>query len=310
MKNPSEYFESKSNLLNKQPKLASGSDSRFAKPNGIINSTSSLSAVDEEMLSVLQGLYVGVAPKERQYQVPLEEEEEDLLTSAYMPKEAVPNPWDLFENSQTTMSNTKTMQNGVARAEDETNLVSTQGFGCNSNTAPVTNQDFIPNVRANKTYPLRKKHIPQKKTEEQLFDDIEEGPNFEQICNAEIQIIGCGVNELIYPIESYEECGFPQVMLNNILAKKYRKPMPIQKAVLRLFMDKPNDIVAHAQTGSGKSAAYLLPLIHQIHKIKSQYREGINRDSPYALVLLPTKELAIQIYNDAVAFSMGKPIFF
>uniref|UniRef100_A0A914D3U8 ATP-dependent RNA helicase n=1 Tax=Acrobeloides nanus TaxID=290746 RepID=A0A914D3U8_9BILA len=81
--------------------------------------------------------------------------------------------------------------------------------------------------------------------------------------------------------------------------------MPIQKAVLRLFMDKPNDIVAHAQTGSGKSAAYLLPLIHQIHKIKSQYREGINRDSPYALVLLPTKELAIQIYNDAVAFSMG-----
>lgn len=59
MKNPSEYFESKSNLLNKQPKLASGSDSRVAKPNGIINSTSSLSAVDEEMLSVLQGLYVG-----------------------------------------------------------------------------------------------------------------------------------------------------------------------------------------------------------------------------------------------------------
>ena len=66
-----------------------------------------------------------------------------------------------------------------------------------------------------------------------------------------------------------------------------------------------NDIIAQAQTGSGKSAAYLLPLISEIHKLKTLREEGLNRDSPYAIIISPTRELTLQLYENARAFSNG-----
>lgn len=61
--------------------------------------------------------------------------------------------------------------------------------------------------------------------------------------------------------------------------------------------------MGHAQTGSGKTAAFILPIIHKIQMHKEQINELSNPDSPYAIVLAPTKELAEQLGNDARSFA-------
>jgi superfamily II DNA/RNA helicase len=67
------------------------------------------------------------------------------------------------------------------------------------------------------------------------------------------------------------------------------------------------DMLAHANTGSGKTAAYLLPIIHRINKIKREAPGGLilNSESPYMIIISPTRELANQLYEDACAFSIG-----
>lgn len=61
--------------------------------------------------------------------------------------------------------------------------------------------------------------------------------------------------------------------------------------------------MGHAQTGSGKTAAFVLPIIHQIQMLKEQTKEFHNPESPYAIVIAPTKELAEQLANDARCFA-------
>lgn len=61
--------------------------------------------------------------------------------------------------------------------------------------------------------------------------------------------------------------------------------------------------MGYAQTGSGKTAAFILPIIQKIQMHKKQIDELTNPDSPYAIILAPTKELAEQLANDARSFS-------
>lgn len=65
------------------------------------------------------------------------------------------------------------------------------------------------------------------------------------------------------------------------------------------------DIIAQAQTGGGKSAAYLLPIIDAIHRLKCRRKESTNSSTPYAVVIVPTRELTSQLYENTRAFSNG-----
>jgi len=69
---------------------------------------------------------------------------------------------------------------------------------------------------------------------------------------------------------------------------------PIQAACLPLLLDK-KDVAGQAQTGTGKTAAFLLAIMHQLLTSGKTTRAG----APRAIVISPTRELAIQIHKDA-----------
>lgn len=74
-------------------------------------------------------------------------------------------------------------------------------------------------------------------------------------------------------------------MYNGIKKKGYRLPTPIQRKTIPLIMDQL-DVVAMARTGSGKTAAFVLPMLERLG--------SHDRNGPRALILSPTRELAQQ----------------
>jgi ATP-dependent RNA helicase RhlE len=91
-------------------------------------------------------------------------------------------------------------------------------------------------------------------------------------------------------ITSFEQFELNRQLLNAVADAGYTEPTPIQQKTIPLSLGN-HDVLGIAQTGTGKTAAYLLPLL-----MKVKYAQG---KSPRALILAPTRELVIQI-NDAV----------
>ena len=86
----------------------------------------------------------------------------------------------------------------------------------------------------------------------------------------------------------FTEFGFDQRLMEGIDASGYEDATPVQEQVIPLIM-AGKDIIASAQTGTGKTAAFLLPLINKI--ITDPHEDHTNN----ALVIVPTRELAVQI---------------
>lgn len=94
---------------------------------------------------------------------------------------------------------------------------------------------------------------------------------------------------------SFASFGLSKFLLSNIAKKGYRQPTPIQRKTIPLILSN-RDVVGMARTGSGKTAAFLLPLVEKlkIHSAKIGVR---------AIVLSPSRELAIQTYKQMREFS-------
>lgn len=86
----------------------------------------------------------------------------------------------------------------------------------------------------------------------------------------------------------FTEFGFDERLMEGIEFSGYENATPVQEQVIPLIM-QGKDIIASAQTGTGKTAAFLLPLINKI--ITDPHEDHTNN----ALVIVPTRELAIQI---------------
>jgi superfamily II DNA/RNA helicase len=86
----------------------------------------------------------------------------------------------------------------------------------------------------------------------------------------------------------FTEFGFDERLMEGIDASGYENATPVQEQVIPLIM-AGKDIIASAQTGTGKTAAFLLPLINKI--ITDPHEDHTNN----ALVIVPTRELAVQI---------------
>lgn len=93
---------------------------------------------------------------------------------------------------------------------------------------------------------------------------------------------------------TFEELGVRDDLLRAISDLGFENPMPVQEKVIPILLSKDNDIVALAQTGTGKTAAFGLPVIQRI---------DIDRTVPQALILAPTRELCLQIAGDLADFS-------
>lgn len=91
--------------------------------------------------------------------------------------------------------------------------------------------------------------------------------------------------------------GFSKFLLKNIARKGYKQPTPIQRKTIPLIMES-RDVVGMARTGSGKTAAFTLPLID---KLKSHSPRAGAR----AVILSPSRELALQTFKQVKEFSKG-----
>ncbi|KAL3082925.1 hypothetical protein niasHS_010727 [Heterodera schachtii] len=158
------------------------------------------------------------------------------------------------------------------------------------------------------------KFMPPKRDEVELFDEsrmIQCGKHFVDAFSDESQITvltGGGTTQ-IELIRSFDECELPEPIKRNIELKKYTQPTPIQKAVIPLIANTKRDIMGHAQTGTGKTAAFLLPIVCHVQKLVEARGSGVvNGTHPVALIVVPTKELAEQLYEEARAFAAGTAV--
>ena len=95
-------------------------------------------------------------------------------------------------------------------------------------------------------------------------------------------------------MKSFEELGICADILRAITEIGYEAPMPVQEEVIPLLLNENTDIVALAQTGTGKTAAFGLPIIQ---------KTDLSVAAPQTLILSPTRELCLQIAGDLNDYS-------
>ncbi|MBE8163486.1 MAG: DEAD/DEAH box helicase [Bdellovibrionaceae bacterium] len=107
---------------------------------------------------------------------------------------------------------------------------------------------------------------------------------------------------------SFSSLGLHSDLLERLKAKGFDTPTPIQNSALPLVI-KGKDVAGLARTGTGKTAAYVLPLLHRILNSRandeSLKSESFSRwtDKSYILILVPTRELAFQVQDNIKEFS-------
>ena len=139
--------------------------------------------------------------------------------------------------------------------------------------------------------------------EKQLFGASQSsGINFDKYEDIPVSLSG---NNPPQPIQNFVDSALHDLVKDNIRLARYSNPTPVQKNSIPI-VTSGRDLMACAQTGSGKTAAFLFPILSQILKnVKLPDRRGgySSAVSPIALILAPTRELAIQIYEEACKFT-------
>uniref|UniRef100_A0A668UVS8 RNA helicase n=1 Tax=Oreochromis aureus TaxID=47969 RepID=A0A668UVS8_OREAU len=144
--------------------------------------------------------------------------------------------------------------------------------------------------------------------EHELFSGSNTGINFEKYDDIPVEATGQNCPQ---HIESFQDVDMGEIIMGNIALSRYTRPTPVQKYAIPIIKSK-RDLMACAQTGSGKTAAFLLPVLSQIYTdgpgealnaAKENGKYGRRKQYPISLVLAPTRELALQIYDEARKFS-------
>uniref|UniRef100_A0AAY4D0J4 RNA helicase n=1 Tax=Denticeps clupeoides TaxID=299321 RepID=A0AAY4D0J4_9TELE len=146
----------------------------------------------------------------------------------------------------------------------------------------------------------------------ELFSGSNTGINFEKYDDIPVEATGQNAPS---PIDSFHDVDMGEIIMGNITLSRYSRPTPVQKHAIPIIKSK-RDLMACAQTGSGKTAAFLLPVLSQIYTdgpgealqaVKGGSQEngkyGRRKQYPLSLVLAPTRELALQIYDEARKFA-------
>ncbi|XP_031516963.1 ATP-dependent RNA helicase DDX3Y isoform X3 [Papio anubis] len=149
---------------------------------------------------------------------------------------------------------------------------------------------------------------PSERLEQELFSGGNTGINFEKYDDIPVEATGSNCPP---HIENFSDIDMGEIIMGNIELTRYTRPTPVQKHAIPIIKGK-RDLMACAQTGSGKTAAFLLPILSQIYTdgpgealkaVKENGRYGRRKQYPISLVLAPTRELAVQIYEEARKFS-------
>ena len=96
---------------------------------------------------------------------------------------------------------------------------------------------------------------------------------------------------------TFADLGLPQALVTALAAVGYETPSPIQRATIPVLLEG-HDLIGQAQTGTGKTAAFALPMLSGV---------DVARREPQALVLVPTRELAIQVAEACQKYASHMP---
>ncbi|KAG0142677.1 hypothetical protein CROQUDRAFT_662229 [Cronartium quercuum f. sp. fusiforme G11] len=157
---------------------------------------------------------------------------------------------------------------------------------------------------------------PNPRTEKELFGDAQDpskqhtGINFDRYADIPVEATGNGVPE---PITEFTNPPLDPHLLSNIELARYKTPTPVQKYSVPIVANG-RDLMACAQTGSGKTGGFLFPIISAAFSkgplptagMQAQGGGGgYNRRKafPTALILAPTRELVSQIHEEARKFA-------
>jgi len=139
---------------------------------------------------------------------------------------------------------------------------------------------------------------------------MKSGLDFDKYDNIPIELKG---KDAPKAVEKFAEINFAKPLMDNIMRAGYDRPTPVQKYSIPIGLMK-RDLMACAQTGSGKTAAFLFPIIHNLQadgkhipdsaqsSYNDQYSSATYAVKPQAIVMAPTRELATQIYDEARKF--------
>ena len=95
-------------------------------------------------------------------------------------------------------------------------------------------------------------------------------------------------------LKTFEELGVVEEIRRAITEMGFEHPMPVQEEVIPYLLGEGNDVIALAQTGTGKTAAFGIPLLQKI---------DVNSKVTQAIILSPTRELCLQIADDLKDFA-------
>src|SRR3954468_21128925 len=115
---------------------------------------------------------------------------------------------------------------------------------------------------------------------------------------------------------SFADLGLAPELLRAVAAEGYTEPTPVQAEAIPLVLSR-RDLLAGAQTGTGKTAAFVLPILQILHETRPQPRldpPGNNRPKGATglpirtLVLTPTRELALQVEESVRTYGRQRPV--
>ena len=90
-------------------------------------------------------------------------------------------------------------------------------------------------------------------------------------------------------VKRFDELGLSEDVLQAIKSKGFEEPTEIQEMTIPVMLGNESNVIAQAQTGTGKTAAFGLPLIEMINPSEKKVQ---------AIILVPTRELAIQVAEE------------
>uniref|UniRef100_A0A9J8BSF2 RNA helicase n=1 Tax=Cyprinus carpio carpio TaxID=630221 RepID=A0A9J8BSF2_CYPCA len=172
-----------------------------------------------------------------------------------------------------------------------------RGFGRGVSTADKENQEASENTGPKVVY------VPPPPPEEEssIFSHYATGINFDKYDDILVDVSGSNPPKAIM---TFDEAGLCESLRRNVTKSGYVKPTPVQKHGIPII-SAGRDLMACAQTGSGKTAAFLLPILQRLMVDGVAASKFSEVQEPEAIIVAPTRELINQIYLEARKFAYG-----
>ena len=99
------------------------------------------------------------------------------------------------------------------------------------------------------------------------------------------------------PTDGFSDLGLSPLMLTALAQAEYTEPTPVQAGLIPRAL-QGSDLLGQARTGTGKTAAFAIPILERVERSKQGF--------PQALILVPTRELAVQVRGEITKLAFGR----